>query len=369
MKNKTLLFALAIIGILTGCQNENNKMTTSVNDDTGFMKGVNISHYLSQTGSRFTYGDTSYVSEKDFKWLAKQGYDHVRLPVDGSPLINDDGSINSGMFEAIDQTIDWATGNGLNVLLDIHELPGSNFSHNPDSRLFENSDLQSKAVLLWTFISNRYKNHGPELRFEILNEPVSDNPELVTAFYSKLISVIREISPNRVIHVCSNRWGSLNTVASLEPLFPDPNLVVDVHFYEPHIFTHQKAAWVRSNHPDFPDLEFPGVVPDLSDVIPEDHYGHQTIGEPMTVELIAEAFDTLAEWSEKTGIRVYNGEFGAYYMAPDASRRRWYKAVLEQCQKHGIGWAAWDYQGGFAIRDPETGRPTLVHETIEPYLD
>ena len=41
--------------------------------DPGYMHGVNLSHYLSQLGSQFIYGDTGYVSEKDLKWLRQQG--------------------------------------------------------------------------------------------------------------------------------------------------------------------------------------------------------------------------------------------------------------------------------------------------------
>ncbi len=337
--------------------------------DPGYMHGVNISHYLSQLGSRYTFGDTDYVSEADFAWLSEQGYDHIRLPVDGPPLLREDGSIRTEMFREIDRTIEWANDNGLNVLLDLHKLPGTSFSGDIDSRLFENEQLEQLARRLWEFIALRYREKGPELRFEILNEPVSEDAQLVTAFYARMIRLIREISPERVIHVCSNRWGRIETVDALLPLFPDPNLVVDIHYYDPHIFTHQKASWVRSDHPDFPDIEFPGVVPDLSAVIPDDHYGHGYSGRELTVAQIAEDFQILADWSARHNIRVYNGEFGVYYKAPDQSRINWYRAVLNQCRKHGIGWAVWDYQGGFGIRDAESGRTTLVHRTIQPYLD
>lgn len=372
MKNLKLLKALPLIGFMTGClQADCAPMplaSAGGSLDTGYMRGVNISHYLSQLGSSFSYGDISYVGESDFEWLSKEGYDHIRLPVDGPYLVDGNGTILAGKFEQIDRTINWANAHGLNVLLDMHKLPGSNFSGDLDTRLFEDKDLQETAFRLWKYIAGRYKGIGRELRFEILNEPVSDHPELVTAFYARAIRIIREISPDRVIHVCSNRWGRIETIGYLEPLLPDSNLVVDIHYYDPHIFTHQKASWVQSDHPDFPELEFPGTVPDLSDVIPADHYGHHYSGRELTVADLARDFEILAAWSRKNSVRVYNGEFGAYYKAPAASRKNWYKAVLDQCRKHGIGWAVWDYQGGFAIRDHATGKPTLVHETIKPYL-
>lgn len=372
MQMKRLLSLFTMCLILAGCQKAPEVLPELAIGakpmDPGYMRGINISHYLSQLGSQFTFGDTDYVSEKDFVWLRQEGFDHIRLPVDGPLLLGEDGSIKTDMFGQIDRTIEWANRNGLNVLLDMHKLPGSSFSGDPDSRLFENPELEEIAGKLWKFIALRYRERGPELRFEILNEPVSADAALVTAFYGRMIKLIRGISPDRVIHVCSNRWGRIETIDALLPLFPDPDLVVDIHYYDPHIFTHQKASWVQSDHPDFPEIEFPGVVPDLSDVIPENHYGHSYIGRELTVDQIAQDFQILADWSGKHNIRVYNGEFGVYYKAPDQSRTNWYRAVLNQCRKHGIGWAAWDYKGGFGIREADTGKPTLVHHAIKPYL-
>ena len=225
MKIQLILKVVSSVLILTGCQAEAMQTTELAPGakpmDPGYMKGVNISHYLSQLGSRFTYGDTSYVSEADFQWLSEEGYDHIRLPVDGPYLLDEEGSILVEKFSQVDRTINWANQHGLNVLLDIHKLPGSTFSGDPDSRLFENKDLQQTAFKLWQYIAGRYRNKGDELRFEILNEPVSDHPKLVTDFYAKVIKLIRKISPQRVIHVCSNRWGRIETISYLEPLLPD----------------------------------------------------------------------------------------------------------------------------------------------------
>ena len=333
-----------------------------------YRHGVNISHYISQLGSR-NYASPGQFSQRDMEWIARRGYDHIRLPIDGPLLINDDGSIRWERLEAVDQVLRWAKTHGIDVILDMHKLPGTSFSGNIDARLFENEQMQATAIRLWQGIAVRYKEVGPELRFEILNEPVSDDAELVTAFYARVLAAIREISPERKVLVCSNRWGQFGTVRHLEPLLDDPNVVVAVHFYEPHIFTHQKASWTGAGHPDFPDVPFPGIVPDIRPYVAADHYGVDDIGSRLTEESVREEFRHLAEWMNGQQVEVHLGEFGVYHKADDQSKRNWYRLVLEECEKYGIGWAVWDYKGGFAVRSPRTGEPTLVQEVIDPFLN
>ena len=60
----------------------------------------------------------TYVTEKDFQFIAESGLDTVRLPVtygvfgDRPPL--------TGAIEYVDKALDWAEKYGLKVLLDLH---------------------------------------------------------------------------------------------------------------------------------------------------------------------------------------------------------------------------------------------------------
>ena len=333
-----------------------------------FHKGVNLSHYLSQVGSK-GYARSGYITEADLAWIAGRGYDHIRLPVDGPLLLDGEGRIIEKRLPALDRVIGWAHGQGLGVLLDIHKLPGSTFSGDIDSRLFTSEKLQRQAIDLWRVLAERYKEMGPELRFEILNEPVADKDELVTAFYAKVLAAIREYSPERKVYLCSNRWGKIETLPALAPLLDDPNVLVDIHYYDPHLFTHQKAAWVGSDIPGIPDIPFPGIVPDLKPWLPKGHYARSSSGMELTVDSIREDLARLKAWSERTGVEVYIGEFGVYKKAPPADSERWYRALMEEIDRQGFDWAVWDYKGAFAVRDEESGQPTRVQEVLDAYLD
>jgi endoglucanase len=372
--NKKLSFPGLMLGLFltSGCQSMESTGTGAMNQDKewdhqSYRHGVNLSHYLSQS-KHHGFARPGYIEEKDLVWIASRGYDHIRLPVDGSELLGKDGTLRERRLLKIDETIGWAHSNGLNVLLDVHELPGSTFSGDIDSRLFTDDGLQETAMSIWRVLSERYQAMGLELRFEILNEPVAERDEDVTAFYQKVLAVIRESSPGRVVYLCSNRWGRIETLGALKPLLGDPNVAVDVHYYDPHLFTHQKASWVGADAPGSPPVPFPGIVPDLRGHLPEKHYAHRRRGEELTVEEIEKDFERLAQWAKSNKIEVYVGEFGVYEKARDSDRENWYRAVLDQCRKHDLGWAVWDYKGGFAVRDSESGEPTLVQQVIDPYL-
>jgi hypothetical protein len=47
---------------------------------------------------------------------------------------------------------------------------------------------------------------------------------------------------------------------------------------------------------------------------------------------------------------LYCGEFGVYRaFAPAPSRANWIRDVRLVLEERGIGWAMWDYLGGFAL--------------------
>ncbi len=332
-----------------------------------YQHGVNISHYLSQVAEN-RFADPSRFSREDMAWIADRGYDHIRLPIDGPNFLNGDGSVREERLAEIDKVLRWARQEGICVILDMHQLPGTAFAGDLDASLFTNPELQRVALDLWRVLADRFQGIGPELRFEILNEPVAEDASLVTAFYARALEVIRAVSPDRVVLVCSNRWGRFETVDALSPLLDDPNVVVAVHYYDPHIFTHQGASWVGWTRSDFPRIHFPGIVPDISEYARDDFYGQGQIGDKLTIARVEEEFATLVQWAREKNVELHLGEFGVYKTADEESMRTWYHTVLDQCRTYGIGWAVWDYKGGFAVRDYETGQPTLVQEVIDDYL-
>ena len=81
----------------------------------------------------------------------------------------------------------------------------------------------------------------------------------------RTLSVIRKNAPETPVIYGGIQWNSARTLRLLrKPEFR--NVIFTFHFYEPLIFTHQKAPWVPGMSPDreikYPDTD--GNLPESS---------------------------------------------------------------------------------------------------------
>jgi endoglucanase len=329
-----------------------------------FRQGVNISHWLSQNGGERTYA-AGWFTESDVAWIAEQGFDHIRVPVDGRIWIKPDWSLDESKAKPLDEILGWARKNKLGVVLDMHFLPGADFNNDSrDTRAFTDTALQAKLAEFWRTVAKRYATEGSDLRFELINEPVADKNEDVNGFNRAMLAAIRESNPTRVVYITSNRWSSFETLESVE-VPADPNVALTLHFYEPFVFTHQRANWVDAPA-DMPLVAFPGKVPDLSKHVKAGHGFLKASGMELSAEKdIDPRFAKVAAWIAKhaPGREVYIGEFGPIVEADGASRRNYGAAVTAACARHGFTWAVWDYAGSFAVRGKD-GKPTSFLEGL-----
>jgi len=329
-----------------------------------FKRGVNISHWLSQNMDNRTYG-ADWFTEEDVRWIADQGFDHIRVPIDAKHWMQDDGGLKLSALEPFNRACAWAQENGLGVILDMHTLPGANFSSKArDSSLFTDPVLLEKVARFWGEIAAQYAEAGTWLRFELLNEPVAEKDEQLNPVMKRFLSAVRETNPTRVVYVTSNQWSKFRTVYALD-LPDDPNIALTLHFYDPLPFTHQRTDWTEYKS-SMPQVDFPGVIPDLSSLLPRGHSRLALSGTSINAELsIDPGFQKLADWAEEyaPGLEIHIGEFGVYRSATPESIHNYYSAVVAASERHGFSWAAWDYRGGFAVRGPD-GSPTAAMQGI-----
>jgi endoglucanase len=325
-----------------------------------FKRGVNISHWLSQNGAARAYG-APWFGEGDVEWIARQGFDHIRLPVDFRLCMAADGSLIEARLTPIADTLRWARARGLGVVLDAHFLPGADFnSVGGDRRVYTDYALQETAARCWRQMARRFAGEGPWLRFEILNEPVAAENAQLNPFMKLMLAVIRESNPTRIVYVTSNRWSSFHTVGDVV-LPDDPNIALTIHFYEPIVFTHQQAPWVGFTR-TLPAVSFPGTVPDVTGHVLPSYHMDLHAGDKITEAQIDETFASVSRWLAQRApkIEVYVGEFGVYQAADAASKRRWIRTVRSDAESRGWGWAVWDYNDSFGVRGPNgSGTPIL----------
>jgi endoglucanase len=324
-----------------------------------FKKGVNISHWLSQNDPS-KYG-APWFGESDVDWISKQGFDHIRLPVDFRECLAADGSLDDSRLVPIANTIRWAKERGLGVILDAHFLPGADFnSVGGDNRVYTDMAVQDKAAQVWREMARHFAGEGPNVRFEILNEPVAKENAQLNPFMAHVLAAIRESNPTRVVYVTSNKWSSFRAVEDVV-LPNDPNIALTIHFYEPLVFTHQRASWAGFKD-TLPAVTFPGTTPDVTGYTLPTYTQKIKAGEPITSAQIDEKFAKVSSWLSYHAptIEVYVGEFGVYGPAPDDSKRRWIETVRRDAETRGWGWGVWEYEGGFGVRGRDgSGTPVL----------
>ncbi len=321
-------------------------------------RGVNISHWLSQSGKRGEARDT-FFTEKDIKLIQSLGYDHIRLPIDEEQMWDEQGEQNTHAFELLHNAIKWCLNHNLRVIVDLHIIRAHHFNRN-ERPLWNNTDEQNKFVNFWRELSAALKQYPVDsVAYELMNEAVTDNPEKWNALIEKTVTAIRENEPERKIVVGSNRWQSVHTFKDLRVPPNDPDIILSFHFYEPLIVTHYKASWTKVGEYEG-EIQYPGKIVDSTDAknLPEDlkqevwKHAHN-----FTKDTIDAYIQKAVKKAEKLNLQLYCGEWGCLPTVPQKDRLQWYSDVRSVLEKYNIAWANWDYKGGFGVVNRKTREP------------
>jgi endoglucanase len=339
--------ATSIAAEKSNVKHSTGKVSHSMNS---FKRGISIGHWLAKFDEKIGYGG-DWFGEQDIKWIATQGFDHVRYPVDGRLWLKDDGTLDESKIAIFDRALQLTKANGMAVVLDMHFLPAGTYNKNEqDTRLFTDAIERKKAATFLAKVTQRFAQEGAALRFELINEPMAPANEQLNQLNTELIAAVRTSDKNRVLYITSNLSSTFETLADVS-IPQDPNVALLLHYDEPSVFTHQRTSW--KNYPDqMPAIHFPGKVPDLSTYLPKDHYAYHTSNMELTEKIVYDDFAKAQAWIAKhaLGKEVYLGAFGVYQKAPEESRRNYLKTVRSAAEKHSWGWCIWDYKSSFGVR-------------------
>lgn len=349
MKNmRKLVYLIATCVMLIGisCKDKHEEC-----DDFKFDRGINISHWLSQSNVRGK-ARADYFTEKDVAYIASVGFDHLRIPIDEEQMFFEDGEKDTEAFALLHDALGWCRKYNLRTVVDLHILRSHYF--NADVKpLFTDVKAQEAFYGCWRKISSELHTYSNGwVAYELMNEPVADKPDDWNRLFNRCIEVIRELEPNRTLIVGSNLWQSYKTVKDLELPENDKNIIISFHYYHPFLFTHYQAAWT-------PEAEYTGNVHyPGSVVLPEDlvslspdianKYESWT-HEIYNKDVFAENFEEVLQIARSHGLKVYCGEYGCINSSPVPDRIRWWRDINEVFTSKGIARAVWDYKGGFGI--------------------
>ena len=315
-----------------------------------FKRGTNISHWLSQSTKR-GIDRKNYFTEKDVQYLASLGFDHLRIPVDEEQLWTLDGQMDAEGFSLLKQALDWCKKYNLDAIVDLHILRSHHFNEK-EKPLWTQPAAQERFFQCWRDLSKELKNYPVEdVAYELMNEPVADDPEDWNKLVAKLVSIIRPMEPTRKIVIGSNRWQSANTFDQLSIPENDKNIILSFHMYEPFLLTHHTASWTGIKDYKGP-VNYPGKIvkeeglKNLPDSLRNTISKNKTT---YTIDSIRRHFAKPIAIAKKYNLPLYCGEWGCLNTVPDAARVQWFKDMKTVLEQNNIGWATWDYKGGFGI--------------------
>lgn len=334
-------------------------------------RGVNLSHWFSQIPTfKGKYEHAwlqKYDGRADFALIASAGFRHVRYPVEFEMFLDETnpGTLRPEFLKDFDTALDHILAAGLSVIVDWHAREDTKH------RLRTDDKLADAAVQLWGAMAKHLASRDPErVFFETMNEPAGDmSAERWYSIQDRIVPAIRAAAPDHTIIVSPHSWTGIDTLLKLKPL-ADGNLVYDFHFYEPMVFTHQGAEWPKMGIEVLSNLAYPvdpAAQAAMLEKLPAGPAKHHLSEYKADRAWIAARLGKAAAWARQYGVPITCNEFGVYTKStPPESRYRWLRDTRELCEELGIGWAMWDYAGGFrvALTDKD-GKRTLDPEVLK----
>ena len=321
-------------------------------------RGINISHWLSQSGGRHGISQADYFTEKDVAFIAEKGFDHIRIPLEEAELWDYRDEKYKDAFILLHKALGWCKQYKLRAVIDLHILRSHHFDAQ-NKPLWEEAAAQERFLQCWRELSAELKKYPTsQVAYELLNEPVADSASQWNELLARGVTLLRELEPKRVIIVGSNRWQSYSTFPALKVPSGDNHLILSFHYYSPFFFTHYRASWTR--HKDYSGpVHYPG--PTITD--------RELNEQPATIrnllagstqeynaDVINEQIETAVKVARKLRLPIYCGEWGCLNTVSRKERLRWYKDMRKVLEKNNVAWAIWDYKGSFGIID-ENGQP------------
>jgi len=313
MKRTVLLLTLLLAGLAAAA----DKPVSAAAQVAQMKRGVNIVGYdpIWDDASRARF------KPRHFKIIKDGGFDTVRINLYGFRQMDSQGVLNPKWFATLDSLVDEAVKQNLNVILDMHDYERC---HQDVPR------CRAQILAFWKQVSEHFKDAPSNVMFELLNEPNREMNDHWNEVLAENLALIRKTNPTRNVLIGPAFWNNVSWLDKLKLPAADRHIIVSVHYYEPHRFTHQGATW---GDPEWRNLS--GV-----------RWGNA--GDYAKIE---QDFDAAQAWAKKEDRPVFLGEFGAYDKAPQEDRIKYTAAVARAAEKRGWAWGYWQFDSNFIVYD------------------
>ncbi|WP_082659942.1 glycoside hydrolase family 5 protein [Aureimonas sp. AU40] len=364
-------------------------------------RGVNAFPWFSLTreypAPRTDYGSPPFQTGRpvptraDLLRLRAAGLDFLRLPVDPGPFLAGTPIERSALLDMLADAVALTLDCGLKLVVNL-QVNGATHYWNQD-RLIAGPDAPgfSAYVAFAGEMAHRLASFDPQ---RVALEPVNEPPqacgvEAWQGMQRRLFEAARGQARDLTL-VATGACGGM--IMGLETLDPAPLLaqgpvLFTFHFYEPYLFSHQGAPWMREpvyralNAVPWPAREgsLDATLRAVRARMAQDTTRPRVEAEATyeeTVRLLRQYFeadpgrpyidhylDMAASWARRHAIppgQVMLGEFGAlrtdahYTAAAAPDRARYVRDVRESAEAHDFPWAFWNLFDGMGVMDDTT---------------
>ena len=125
---------------------------------------------------RMRHHRDTYITAEDFAIIAAQGINKLRIPV--PYFIFGDRAPLSGCIEYLDKAFDWAEGYGMQILVDLHTVPGGQNGYDNGGltgvcKWHRDPEEVEFVLTVLERLARRYGDRAGLWGLEVLNEPIS----------------------------------------------------------------------------------------------------------------------------------------------------------------------------------------------------
>lgn len=275
----------------------------------------------------------TFITERDFKWIAGQGMNAVRSPV-GYWVFGNEPPY-AGCIEYVDMAFDWAEKYGLKILLDFHALPGSQNGQDHSGHVgkigWPQKENVEKSLAILGRLAERYAGREGLAAIGVINEPAwSIGKRRLVEYYERSYDVVRRYCGPALPVIISDaykpkRWRWVMRDKRFT------NMYLDVHLYQTHgtrdrrrsFKKHLKLASIkRLKLLSKVQKRWPIVVGEWSVALPSGLYKGLTTNEKHALLLAyagaqVYAQSQVAGWFYWTYITEHGGEWSYRHMVHD----------------------------------------------------
>lgn len=366
-----------------------------------FRRGVNAWPWFSLTrefpAPRTDYDWPPFQSQRpvptpdDLRRLRRTGLDFIRLPVDPGPFLAADATTRGRLLDMLDAGVTATLHADLGIIVNIQANAATHY-WNPDRMV---SSTAAPAFDLYRGLvgelAGRLARFQPgRVALEPVNEPAQACASNVwSQIQLSLLTAARASAATLPLIVTGGCGSMVSGLTALDPapLSPFEPILFTFHFYEPYLFSHQGAPWMREPvYRSLNNVPWPAsagsLEPTLASVrarmaqdteTPEDA---KQAAYAETERVLKVYFDArpdrwfvdkylrqVRDWADGHGLapeRIIMGEFGAlrtdarYVAAPNPDRARYIADVRRSAEELGLAWALWDLFDGMGMMDDTT---------------